>query len=207
MGLMCGIWGHSDEAINLLDNDGNFTLFRCRRCKREIIHCAYEGEILNNDDEGRGIMAQMQRDPEFSRQCHIYWRFVQVETNNSFKYDAQEKGFEEIRKEFGLPPGYRQPNPLILFKKGLWKPKAGESSEKRESTQKKKPSAKKNVGKEKSVVAKKEGENKVKNKFKLSEEDKINLMKKKLNGLVSEEKYEEAAKLRDEIAKMDEKKD
>lgn len=200
MGLMCSIWGHSEEAINLLDNEGNFTLFRCRRCKREIIHCAYEGEILNNDDEGRKVMAQMQSDPEFSRQCHIYWRFVQVETNNSFKYDAQEKGFDEIRKEFSLPPGYRQPNPLILFNKGLWKPKAD-----KKGGEKKKVSYKK-VEKGETEVSLKDGESRSKskpkkNKFVLSEQDKINFMKDKLASLVMDEKYEEAAKLRDEIEK------
>lgn len=207
MGLMCSIWGHSDEAKNLLDENGNFTLFRCSRCKREIIHCGYEGEILNNDDEGRAIMTQMQRDPEFSKQCHIYWRFIQVENNNSFKYEAQERGFDEIRKEFNLPPGYRQPNPLTLFKKGLWKPKTEQKGrEKKGSLTKKTESKKKSVAVEEGESESKSKSSPKKNKFKISEDDKAALMKAKLKSLVNDEKYEEAAKLRDEIEKLKENK-
>ncbi len=199
MGLLCSIWGHSDEAQSLLDKDGNFTLFKCRRCKREIIHCAYEGEILDNDDEGRRIMTQMQKDPEFSKQCHIHWRFIQAETNNSFRYEAQDKEFAKIRKEFNLPEGYRQPNPIILFKKGLWKPKA----EKPKAEKKSRP--KKGEKLEKAAVTSQTGKKVVgekKSKLKLSEGDRLKLLKDKLDNLVRLEKFEEAAKVRDEINRM-----
>lgn len=203
MGLLCSIWGHSDEAKTLLDKDGNFTLFKCRRCEREIIHCAYEGEILNNDDEGRMIMTQMQKDPEFSKQCHIHWRFIQAENNNSFKYDAQDREFDLIRKEFDLPTGYRQPNPIILFKKGLWKPTA-----EKKATEKKRPSKKKENGEKQPVSSK--TEKKVveakKAKYKVSEREKLKLLKNKLENLVDMEKFEEAAMVRDEINRMSESK-
>jgi hypothetical protein len=199
MGLLCSIWGHSDEAQNLLDKDGNFTLFKCRRCKREMIHCGYEGEMLDNDDEGRRIMTQMQKDPEFSKQCHIHWRFIQAETESGFSYEKQDKKFEEIRKEFGLPPGYRQPNPIILFKKGLWKPKAENHKVEKKSRPKKGEQL------EKASIASQPGKKVVgvkKSKLKLSEGDKLKLLREKLDNLVRLEKFEEAARIRDEINNM-----
>lgn len=201
MKILCKLLDHSLTIVCPLDHEGNFTLFRCSRCGKEEIFCAYEGETLNNDEEGRKIMSLMQSDPEFSRQCHINWRFIDVEHSNSFRYDRQEEGFRKIRKEFNLSEGYRPANPLVLYRKGLWKSNSSEGQvenknfsfdpitkhSKERISEKKGNARKKGNGSESRVNPK---------------QDELGTLREKMKKMVQSENYEEAARIRDKISKI-----
>jgi len=127
MGLFCSIWGCSDEPVNFWGDNAEYVLFKCRRCRKETILCSKENKILDNNEEGKKIMELMIRDKEFSKQCIIHSEFVKAEEENVINLAKRESALNEIREKYGLAPGFRQPDPVILWQKGLWRPKPSNS--------------------------------------------------------------------------------
>lgn len=143
MGMFCSIWGCSEEPKDFWGDNAEYVLFKCKRCRKETIFCSKEGKILNNDEEGRKLRDLMMRDVEFSRQCTIHSEFIKAETDNPFSYTKQESDLDRVREKYGLKPGYRQPDPVILWRKGLWKPEPSNSDGESNDKPKKKTSKRK----------------------------------------------------------------
>ena len=140
MSMLCSLFGCNNTVDEIYGKAGEYVLYRCERCRKKIIFCAIESKKLNDDEEGRKILDLMMRDKEFSRQCRIHSEFVKAEFENPFNYKRQEKMKDQIRERYGLQPGFRQPDPIILFQKGLWQSaepgnkKKGESKPKKASS-------------------------------------------------------------------------
>ncbi len=138
MSMLCSLFGCKNAVEEIYGKAGEYVLYRCDRCSKETIFCAKESKRLANDEEGRKILRLMMDDPAFSRQCRIHSEFAKAEFDNPFNYKRQEREFDQIRERYGLPAGFRQPDPVILFQKGLWlgtdpdgKAKKGESKPKK----------------------------------------------------------------------------
>ena len=211
------IWGEKAEYV----------LFKCERCRKETILCHKESRIFENNEEGRKIMELMISDEEFSKQCIIHKEFVKAEDENGINLAKREKALDAIREKYGLAPGFRQPDPVILWQKGLWRPK---------------PSDSKGKGKPRKSKSKKNGENpfrpeggenlfgdddnlkveiRISNpnsygesaadewtdlsdrepavKPELSVKEQVSRLERRMEKHVAREEYEKAAKLRDQI--------
>jgi hypothetical protein len=231
MGILCSIWGCSDEPKDFWGDNAEYVLFKCRRCGNETIFCSKEVRILKNDEEGRKIRDLMITDPEFSRQCTIHDQFVKAEDKNAMNLSKREKALDEIRERYGLAPGFRQPDPVILWQKGLWRPKpsgeARESKPKRNNPKRKtgeKPihleggenfPEQDNVVKVEIRITKPNGGgensgseweditvNGQEPKQELSVEAQISRLERRMDKHVAREEYEKAARLRDQIVKL-----
>lgn len=147
MSIFCSLWGCSNVIEEIYGGVGEYVLYRCERCKKKTIFCAKESKTLNNDEEGLKILELMMKDKEFSRQCQIHSEFAKVEYEHPFNFKRQEKLKDQIREKYCLEPGFRQPDPIILFQKGLWRSeymdslKKGESKAKKKTKPKPKPKA------------------------------------------------------------------
>lgn len=147
MSIFCSIWSCSNVIEEIYGGVGEYVLYRCERCKKKTIFCAKESKTLNNDEEGLKILELMMKDKEFSRQCQIHSEFAKVEYEHPFNFKRQEKLKDQIREKYCLEPGFRQPDPIILFQKGLWRSeymdslKKGESKAKKKTKPKPKPKA------------------------------------------------------------------
>jgi hypothetical protein len=212
-------------------DNAEYVLFKCRRCGNETIFCSKEVRILKNDEEGWKIRDLMISDPEFSRQCTIHDEFVKAEDKNAMNFYKKEKALDEIRERYGLAPGFRQPDPVILWQKGLWNPvkpeKSGESKPKRRNPKNKtgeKPirleggesfPEQDNVVKVEIRITKPNsgGENSGSQweditvngeepKQELSVEAQISRLERRMGKHVAREEYEKAARLRDQIVKL-----
>lgn len=148
MSIFCSIWSCSNVIEEIYGEAGEYVLYRCERCKKKIIFCAKESKTLKNDEEGMRILELMMKDREFSKQCQIHSEFAKVEYEHPFNFKRQERLKDQIREKYCLEPGFRQPDPIILFQKGLWrseymdKLKKGESKSKTKTKTKPKPKAK-----------------------------------------------------------------
>lgn len=125
MGLRCKVMGCTNEHDDIRGyyEGGDYVVYGCKRCPKEIIFCSKESRFMDNDEAGRAAMAMMIKDPEFSRQCAIHSEFVRAETENPFSLEKERMAKDLIRSKYGLPDGYRPPDPVILLQKGLWNPK------------------------------------------------------------------------------------
>lgn len=147
MSIFCSIWSCSNVIEEIYGGVGEYVLYRCERCKKKTIFCAKESKTLSNDEEGLKILELMMKDKEFSRQCQIHSEFAKVEYEHPFNFKRQEKLKDQIREKYCLEPGFRQPDPIILFQKGLWRSeymdslKKGESKAKKKTKPKPKPKA------------------------------------------------------------------
>lgn len=211
---MCSIWGCSDEPKDYWGDAAEYVLFKCRRCGKETILCSREGRIFENDEEGRMIMNKMMTDPEFSLQCVIHQEFVKAE--DTLNYAKRDQNLKAVREKYGLPEGFRQPDPVILLQKGLWRPKPsefdGESPE--AAGEKPKPKSKPKSKSGKPAKADGKGVSKaatsgwtssgtfVEEIPEPTKEERLAGLVRRMEKHVAREEYEKAAKVRDQIAKM-----
>jgi hypothetical protein len=222
MGIFCSIWGCSDEPRDFWGDKAEYVLFKCRRCGNETILCSKENRMFGNDEEGRKIRDLMISDAEFSRQCIIHDEFVKAEGENVMNLTKREKALNAIREKYGLAPGFRQPDPVILWQKGLWKPKPSKKDgESRAKKAKPKPKGKSGENKPdlddrlkvefRISKSNSDRENETvewtdlseaEPKTELSVEAQVDRLERRMEKHVAREEYEKAAKLRDQIVRL-----
>lgn len=217
MGLLCAMFDCQNEAINLWGMNGEYILFRCKRCKKEKIYCVRENRDLTNDEKGREFMYKMMSSPDFSLACQIHSEFVKVERDYPLNLNKREELFKEIQKKYNLPSSNRPADPVIMLEKGLWIEKR--NMDQGEVEEKIKPESKPKKEKDKKMTGRIQrpvrGESEfftnevqpVKYKFEESESNDLESMnleslKELESRYVQEEKYEKAAEVRDRINKL-----
>ena len=233
MGLFCSIWGCSDEPKDFWGDNAEYVLFKCKRCRKETILCSKENKILDNSEEGRKILELMMRDGEFSKQCIIHSEFVKAEEENSINLSKRESALNAIREKYGLAPGFRQPDPVILWQKGLWRPKPSNSDGESKPKKTRKKSGEKpiqleggenflnqdgivnveiRITKSNSDSGKEEGDAEWVDlsdrepavKPELSVKEQVSRLERRMEKHVAREEYEKAARLRDQIVALKE---
>lgn len=219
--MIMGCTSEIEDIRSLYGENNEYVVYRCRRCSKEIIFCSKESRIMDNDERGMRAMHMMISDPEFSRQCAIHSEFVSAEVRN-FSLKSVEKAKDEIRVKYGLPAGFRQPDPVILLEKGLWnskalkvsgttKPKKSKEGSKSNGRAKPKPYPVQEGVSGESPASGSKASGKPKRDVHtdtehLSQEEQIRRMEHRLERHVAREEYEKAAKLRDRISKLSGKK-
>lgn len=235
MGIYCSIWGCSDEPRDFWGDKAEYVLFKCKRCGKETILCSKENRILANDEEGKKIRDLMISDAEFSRQCIIHDEFVKAENEYIMNLTKRENALNAIREKYGLAPGFRQPDPVILLQKGLWRPKpsneVGESKPKKTKSKSNRKTGEKpiqleggenflnqdNVVKVEIRISKSNSDGESRSdewtdlsetepKPELSVEAQVDRLERRMNKHVAKEEYEKAARLRDQIIALKEGK-
>jgi len=227
MGLFCSIWGCSDEPRDFWGDNAEYVLFRCKRCHKETILCSKENRIFDNNDEGKKLRDLMMVDPEFSKQCVIHHEFLKAEKDNMFSISKMEKATQEVREKYGLAPGFRPADPVVLWQNGLWKPKPskkkGENNEKKTTKNNgENPAQSEDANnftpnmKIEILITKLDELSQIESvewndispseeffkgeKPELSVKDQLSKLERRLKKHVDREEYEKAAKIRDEIA-------
>lgn len=215
MGIKCGIFGCDDVAVGCLTDTTDYVLFRCNRCKQEVIFCAKEGKVLDNDEEGKRIVQLMMDDPDFSYQCTMHSEFVKADVGK-FSYSKVQKEFKMLREKYGLPEGYTPSDPVELYKNGLWVPSNSGKKRKKSGPVKIKGEEDQNgyinvnirISRQDFDRMNPGGSNQEEDqegdvqKQEMTVEEKINRMERRMNKHVAKEEYEKAAKIRDKIMKL-----
>ena len=136
--------------------------------------------------------------------------------------DKREKALNAVREKYGLAPGFRQPDPVILWQKGLWKPKPSKKDgESRAKKAKPKPKGKSGENKPdlddrlkvefRISKSNSDRENETvewtdlseaEPKTELSVEAQVDRLERRMEKHVAREEYEKAAKLRDQIVRI-----